>query len=155
MRSFFTQRMNKVKLNGVTSTWKEMIRGCPQGSSFGPLMWNIFQNDMAYCIKNEDLMMYADEHQISSTGKCISTLEQSLKEVTETALSWYKANLLLVNPCKFQTLIIAPTRQNKSLPIATINLHMNGEVIESTNLLKLLGVSIDEGIDFSHHISHV
>ena len=42
MRSYFTNRQNRVKLNGVTSSWKDAVRGCPQGSSFGPLLWNIF-----------------------------------------------------------------------------------------------------------------
>ena len=42
MRSYFTNRQNRVKLNGVTSSWKDAVRGYPQGSSFGPLLWNIF-----------------------------------------------------------------------------------------------------------------
>ena len=42
MRSYFTERQNRVKLNGVTGTWKDSPRGCPQGSFFGPLLWNIY-----------------------------------------------------------------------------------------------------------------
>ena len=38
MRSYFSNRQNRVKLNGVTSSWKDAVRGCPQGSSFGPLL---------------------------------------------------------------------------------------------------------------------
>ena len=30
-------------LGSVTSQWKNTIRGCPQGSTFGPLLWNLFQ----------------------------------------------------------------------------------------------------------------
>lgn len=35
IRSYFTSRKNRVKLDSVVSDWKE-------GSSFGPLLWNIF-----------------------------------------------------------------------------------------------------------------
>ena len=58
MRSFFHKRANRIKIGGTTSTWKKMIRGCPQGSSFGPMLWNIFQNDMAFHVKNSNLSMY-------------------------------------------------------------------------------------------------
>ena len=50
IRSYFSNRQNRVKLNGVTSSWKDAVRGCPQGSSFGPLLWNIFQNDTTYIV---------------------------------------------------------------------------------------------------------
>ena len=69
MRSFFfSNRQNRVKLNGVTSSWKDAVRGCPQGSSFGPLLWNIFQNDMTYIVNNASLSMYADDHQLYVKG---------------------------------------------------------------------------------------
>ena len=47
-RSFFNKIFNRVKINGHTSEWKTMTRGCPQGTAFGPLLWNMFQNDMVY-----------------------------------------------------------------------------------------------------------
>ena len=46
IRSYFEQRENRVRMGTVTSDWKVVGRGCPQGSTFGPLMWNIFQNDL-------------------------------------------------------------------------------------------------------------
>ena len=70
MRSFFSERFNRVKLNGKTSSWKHVTIGFPQGSSSGPLLWNLFRNDLSYHIKNDSLFMYADDHQIyTSWGK--------------------------------------------------------------------------------------
>ena len=37
-------------------------------SSFGPLPWNIFQNDMTYVVDNASLSMYADDHQVYVKG---------------------------------------------------------------------------------------
>ena len=68
MRSFFENRQNRVKLNDITSEWKKMERGCPQGSSFGPLLWNLFQNDLSLHIKDANLTMYADDHQLYVMG---------------------------------------------------------------------------------------
>ena len=47
MRSFFDNRLNRVRIRSMLSSWKRMLRGCPQGSSVGPLLWNFLQNDMA------------------------------------------------------------------------------------------------------------
>jgi len=35
-------RLNRVKIKGHMSKWRIMERGCPLGSSFGPLLWNMF-----------------------------------------------------------------------------------------------------------------
>lgn len=63
IRSFFDSRLNRVKINGHMSERRIMERGCPQGSSFGPLLWNMFQNDMAFHIPDSNLTLYSDDHQ--------------------------------------------------------------------------------------------
>lgn len=73
MRSYFSNRQNRVKLNGVI-IWKDAVRGCPQGSSFGPLLWNIFQNDMTSIMNNASLSMYADDHQLYVKGYSVDCL---------------------------------------------------------------------------------
>lgn len=64
IRSFFNKRLNSVKINGHTSEWKITKRGCPQGTAFGPLLWNMFQNDMSYQVNKSNLTMVADDHQL-------------------------------------------------------------------------------------------
>ena len=48
----------------MSDCWKTE-RGCPQESNFGPLMWNIFENDLMYNVQTDkcSAMMYADDHQ--------------------------------------------------------------------------------------------
>ena len=58
MGSYFTDRYNRVKLGSVVSEWQRVTRGCPQGSAFGPLIWNIFQNDLTYTV-DANMNMYA------------------------------------------------------------------------------------------------
>ena len=54
IRSFFESRLNREKINGHMSEWRIMERGCRQGSSFGPFVWNMFQNDMAFHIPDQE-----------------------------------------------------------------------------------------------------
>ena len=76
MQSYFTNRQNRVqypihrigpRIQYTVSEWKMMERGCPQGFSFGPLLWNLFQNDMPLQVTEASLTMYADDHQIYAT----------------------------------------------------------------------------------------
>ncbi|PFX13009.1 putative RNA-directed DNA polymerase from transposon BS [Stylophora pistillata] len=113
LRSYFDNRFNRVKIKGVTSDWKRMVLGCPQGSSFGPRLWNLFQNDMSFHINNANLSMYADHHQMYVTGKKHDVVAQSIKIHGEKALSWYKNNYLSTNPEKFQLLTINPRNVDK------------------------------------------
>ena len=87
-----------------------MERGCPQGSSFGPLLWMMFQNDMAFHIPDSNLMLYADDHQllVYVTGKTYEEVESTLVTQAQQALLWYRNNFLLANPDKFQSLTINP-----------------------------------------------
>lgn len=63
IRSYFMVRENRVRLDSVTSDWVEVKRGCPHGSRSGPLMWNIFQNDMLRIISDAKVSINADDHQ--------------------------------------------------------------------------------------------
>ena len=65
---FFENRRNRIKLGEITSDWKPMKRGCPQESSFGPLLLNMFQNDLPLHVKNGNVTMYADDYQFHVTG---------------------------------------------------------------------------------------
>ena len=62
----------------LRSSWKDAVRGCPQGSSFGLLLWNIVQTDMTYIVNNASLSMYADDHQLYVKGYPGDSVEQLL-----------------------------------------------------------------------------
>ena len=56
-------RLGRVRIGSVTSSWRNLEWGCPQGSMLGPL----FQNDLPYN-KDSGLSMYAGDHQIYVKG---------------------------------------------------------------------------------------
>ena len=80
----------------MTRQCRNTIRGCPQGSSFGPLLWNSFQNDLAYITEGE-ISMYTDDHQIFASGSSTSIVEGKLLSEGNKITKWYKENLLQLN----------------------------------------------------------
>ena len=99
MKSHFINRQNRVKLNGTTSIWKDFVRGCSQGTSFGPLLWNIYHNDLTYLVNNTNLSVYADDHQLyvicailrnkgkDNSAVCVHCLVCHLHQVMNVVLS--------------------------------------------------------------------
>ena len=128
MRSYFSRRQNRVKLGSVTSQWKNTIRGCPQGSSFGPLLWNSFRNDLAY-ITEEEISIYADDHQIFASGSSTSIVE-GMSEGSKIT-RWYKENLLQVNVQKHQSMELGAESETNN-----INLH-----IDAVNIKQLKSIN--------------
>ena len=129
-----------------------MGKGCPQGSCFGPLLWDIFQNDLFFSIKHCQLSMYADDEQLYSSGTRASDVERILNDQAPVAANWYSDNKLLANKKKFQSMVIT---KKKGQDLPKINLVVDNEEIEQTTCLKLLGVTIAHQLFFSEHAKHI
>ena len=86
-------------------------RGCPQGSSLGPVSWNFYQNDLFYENIRSQLSAYADDHQIYISGEKIDNVVSSREEDGNTTGRWYKSNYLSGNPSKYQVLVMSRAKQ--------------------------------------------
>ena len=53
-------RKQRVCLHGVCSSYSELRAGLPQGSLLGPLLFNIFINDLNYAVPDVSLRLYTD-----------------------------------------------------------------------------------------------
>ena len=62
MASYLSDRKQRVKLQNTRSEWQNLRKGVPQGSILGPIIFNIFMNDIFYFIKCCELDNYADDN---------------------------------------------------------------------------------------------
>ena len=154
LKSYLSDRHNRVKIGSETSSYKQVERGCPQGSALGPLLWNLFQNDLPLFVPT-NVSMYADDHQIYHIGKNQTELTALLSDSADMATKWYESNLLAGNLKKYQTLSIGyrttTTEKDNKHSVISINNHN----IKNEDTLKLLGVTLDSKLNFSEHIRSI
>ena len=72
-------------LNNIFSAFRNIISDIPQGSILGPILFNIFLNDLFLCIKKSDLHIFTNDNTITAACRTFKTLENF---ETEFWISW-------------------------------------------------------------------
>ena len=145
--SYLKNRKQCVKINNVFSSLMVLVSGVPQGSILGPVLFNIFINDLVYFIKT-DLGNFADDNSISDSAKTIPDLIKSLENESNNAIEWFRGNDMIVNPEKFQAIIFNRRPKDKN----TYTLNFDNKEIQTSPNVVLLGIEIDNNLTFKKHI---
>ena len=136
MQSYLCNRFQRTSVNASFSGLKEIEIGVPQGSVLGPLLFNIFLNDIFYFINNGNLWNYADDNTLYSIRKSLNMVKENLNINSLSMQKWFYENHMVLNPGKCYYLVLG-NRSNSD----TINL--NGTKLASSSYEKLLGILTD------------
>ena len=143
--SYLKERRQRTKIGSSYSTWKEIKYGVPQGSILGPLLFNIFLNDIFYFINNTKIANYADDNTTYSMDENVPNLLSMLENETTALLEWFKANEMKSNEDKCHLLIINHQDENC--------VQLGNENIVGSSSVDLLGIKIDKNLNFNEHVS--
>ena len=146
--SYLENRKQRVRISGQTGEWKTLKKGVPQGSIMGPVLFNLFVNDIVYIFERSTLYNYADDNTISVSGPSKEIIIQTLANETQKAIEWFRVNMMEANPQKFQALFLKHRVSQSECTIVNVN----DFIIKSETNVKLLGVKIDEHLNFNEHI---
>ena len=142
-------RMQRTKVNGQYSSWREILSGVPQGSILGPLLFNIFINDIFFFLRNTKIANFADDNTPYCVEKDIMTLLKSLESDTHILLNWFRFNEMQPNQGKCHLMIADIDHkyyEGKSF------IFLEDAFIENEEIVRLLGVNVDEKLKFEEHI---
>ena len=102
--SYLSDRKQRVKVGCKRSDWENVIKGVPQGSILGPILFNVFINDIFYFVQHGNLFNYADYNFLSVCDKELNTVAESLRKEGDSMVEWFRCNGMQANTDKFQGL---------------------------------------------------
>ena len=147
--SYLKNRKQRVRMGSSLSEWLIVLLGVPQGSIHGPILFNIFINDLLFFIKDSKICNFADDNTLSVCDTSIDRVLRKLEQDLQIAMNWFHNNSLVANPSKFQILLLG--EKNSSM----LFLEINGKMVYASNTVRLLGVTIDDKLCFLPHVKDI
>ena len=95
------RRKQSVKINGRESFFQIFLSGVPQGFILGPILFNLFINNLFFFIKDAKLANLAYDNTIYVGSKDWTEFLEKLQKECETVINWFKTNKMIVNPDNF------------------------------------------------------
>ena len=135
LKDYLSHRKQKIKINKTFSNWTNILRGVPQGSILGPLIFTVFLYDLFLFKPDIDLVSYADDNTPFAMDG-ISELEviNEIKSVAESLTLWFRNNCKKVNPDKFHLRLSA----NKVITWIFVMRSFQVRAVKSFSGLKLI-----------------
>ena len=102
----------RVKIGITESEFLELLSGVPQGSILGPILFNIFINDLFIFITKAKLHGFADDHTLSAAERTLGQLIEILSKESGIAIEWLRNKHMIANPSKFQAIILKKSKES-------------------------------------------
>ena len=146
LMDYLNSRKQRTKVGSSYSKWSEIKHGITQDSILAPLLFNIFINNLFFVIEKSDICNFADDNTLYSCGANLRTVLGNLEQNASKLLYWFEINSMKANPEKFQFMMLSKkSYQHQKLSVNTFTIDESDEV-------KLLGLTIDNELNFSKHI---
>ena len=103
VKSFLTNRKQKVEVDGKHSREAEVVSGVPQGSVLGPLLFLVHIGDIDENVTSARISSFADDTRIMKQVKSVSDCDDLQRDLS-MVYKWVQSNNMTLNDEKFEAL---------------------------------------------------
>ena len=96
--SYLSNRKQRPNVNSSYTDWYDIISSVPQASILGPLLFNLFINDLFLFLEETNICNFADDNKIYRCDSVLEIILEDLQHDMKILLNWFKINLMKPNP---------------------------------------------------------
>ena len=158
IKSYFSNRTQRVQIDNVLSDFANIICGVPQGSVLGPLKFCLYLLPLSTILRYHNIgyHVYADDTQLYVSFKCKQPLEAISKKLNSCLADirrWMITNKLKINDSKTEFIVFRSPQLKCDL--SGLSVYVGDSMITQSSKVRDLGVIFDQFLNFDDYITAI
>ena len=154
VKSYLTERYQKITLPNCSSDWIKLYQGVPQGTVLGPLLFNIYVNDMENVNDNQcKIIQYPDDTRIFCSHEEPEKAKSAVEKIVRKLVLYFETHQLTINAEKTEFITFSKLSKNET--VEHLKLQVKDQIIQTSSCVKYLGVYLDRNLTFQNEIKNI
>ena len=129
------------------SDWLKVRQGVPQGTVLGPLLFNLYVNDLPNFI-NCSLIQFADDAVVYTFGKNILDCKLQLEKSFSSLVDYFSYHSLKLISEKTEFIVFGTSS-------AAVSIKVDNHIIKEVENVKYLGVILDNKLLYQQEVKQI
>ena len=143
--SYLSNRSQVTYMNSCTSPIAEITHGVPQGSILGPLLFNLYINDLVNTVQS-NMILYADDSVVFVAADSLEEAGHILQNDLLNIGTWCKFHKLSINVKKTKAMYFGTKVPEPMVP----NIEIANNSLEFVGTYKYFGIHLDSKMSFHY-----